>query len=118
MKKISALLLMITGFAFVGCADSGSSGVDRNTKLSAATATDKTQFCDWQTEASGGAGQKQCADNTSVTVKTSAECVAKWPTTSSCTVGVIEDCYVSLEGDACKLLTTTQCAAAIQCLLQ
>ncbi|HPH68023.1 MAG TPA: hypothetical protein PLF40_19835 [Kofleriaceae bacterium] len=116
MKKISVLFLITTVFA--GCSDSGSSGVDRNTKLSAATATEKTQFCDWQTEVSGGAGQKQCGNNTSVTVKTAAECVEKWPTASSCTIGVIEDCYASIEGDACKLLTSTQCAAAIQCLLQ
>jgi hypothetical protein len=110
---ISTLLFVATIF---GCADS-SSGVDRSTKLSQATAAEKMQFCEWQTEQSGGARTVQCDANSSVTVKSVEACISTWPTTSSCTIGVMEDCYVSVDGNPCNFGASLACSAALQCLL-
>ena len=116
MKKIVGVFSLVACAVLFACGNS-SSGVDRSTKLSEATAAEKTQFCEWQTEQSGGARTVQCDANSSVTVKTVEACISTWPTTSSCTIGVMEDCYVSVDGDPCNFGVSLACSAALQCLL-
>ena len=116
MNKTSVVLSLVSSVVLLACGSS-SSGVNRSTKLSEATAADKMQFCEWQTDQSGGARTVECDANSSVTVGSVEACVSSWPITSSCTIGIMEDCYVSVEGNPCNFGASPACSAAIQCLL-
>jgi hypothetical protein len=71
-------------------------------------------LCAWGIPLQGPAGETQCDDGIRLTPETVEECSAA-NVTIHCTVGVLEACTLSLNGDPCKLLTSAACATYINC---
>jgi hypothetical protein len=99
-----------------GTTASGASGVPRTKYLDELSAAEIQALCEWTIPLEGGAGEQQCGDGVTVTTPTVEECSTS-SVTIHCTVGMVEDCALSLNGDPCQLLSTAECAAYISCAL-
>src|SRR5262245_4554057 len=108
MRYMMIFVLLISA---LGCG--GGSGVDGGKYLNELTPDDLAKICQYGVDKQGAPGMKDCGNGTSTTVKTVDECKADTP--PHCTVSVFEACVESIGGDACKLLSTPECATYIQC---
>ena len=113
---VVTLIALAMGMSVAACADDHS-GVSRSKKVKELTAAERKQFCEWGTDTLGGAGTKKTCNGAETTVSPASECEASAPK-NNCTVGVVEDCILSTDGDLCKLPTTKACEAMLTCLLQ
>jgi hypothetical protein len=93
------------------------SGVPRDKYLDELTPDEQQRLCAWSIAGQGGPGSRACDENTTVTVNTVEECVAGDLSGFHCLVGMVEDCVDSMDGDACALLTSAECAEYIACAL-
>jgi len=86
---------------------------DRNTLVSDLSEGEKAALCQQIVQAQG-TEEVQC-DGFTVTPPTYEECLADVPAGSTCTVGMVQDCMDSLNGNACNIFSTTECAALFEC---
>jgi hypothetical protein len=104
-----------TGGGGVGGAGGvGPSGLPSGAYLDELTSDELHALCVWGIPLQGGPGQKQCSDSVTVTTHTVEECSVDM-VTIHCTVGSLEACLLSLNGDPCLLLDSAACAAYIAC---
>lgn len=92
------------------------SGVDPAKFVDQLTPSEVMTICTWSTEKQGGPGMKMCGQNTNITVATPEQCTMNFSMGAPhCSVMSLEDCMLSLQGDACNFLTSAECAAYVQC---
>lgn len=111
LTKMFSAALLITA---VGCG--GGSGVDSDKYVDELTTEEVTTLCEWAAEEQGGPGEKTCTADSKITVRTTAECVADM-NRPHCQVKLIEDCFASIDGNSCNILTSAECGAYVQCAL-
>jgi hypothetical protein len=99
-----------------GGGSAGPSGLPSSAYLDELTPDELHDLCAWGVPLEGGPGEKQCDSSSSVTTPTVEECSVDM-VTIHCTVGLLESCVLSLDGDACALLTSAACAAYVDCAL-
>lgn len=104
MKIYLGIVCFVLGFAACG-GDSGS-GIDKNKKINALSASEVTTICKWGEDEQGGPGHTtMCGDFTFI-VSTQAECEAQYgnfAATCSATVSDVEACVHALAADPCSL---------------
>ena len=93
------------------------SGVPRGKYLDELTPDEQRRLCAWSIAGQGGPGSRACDANTTVTVDTVDECATGDLSGFHCLVSMVEDCIDSMNGDACVLLTSAECAEYIACAL-
>lgn len=107
--------------ALVACSDSGSSsgsGVDGTKKLTALSATERQQVCEYMVQAEGGPQSKTCGNGITVSVKTAADCttgLAAFSASCTATVDNAEACAEAAGDDLCNLLNSQACSFLFQC---
>jgi len=92
----------------------GPSGLPSGAYLDELTPDEIHALCAWGIPLQGPPGTTQCDQNISVTPATVDECSVE-TVTIHCTVGMLEACTLSLDGDPCKTLTSAACATYINC---
>jgi hypothetical protein len=99
-----------------GGGTAGPSGVPSDAYLDELNAEQLHALCVWGIPLQGGPGERECDDGVTLTTHTVKECSVD-TVTIHCTVASVEACLLSLNGDPCALLTSTSCAADLQCAL-
>ena len=122
MTRHLLLILFAGSLALAACGGDTKSGVDSNKMLTDITAAEKMTLCTWFVNELGNMpGEKECTDSDgqmiTVEVNTVAECAADDLSTSGCTVGQLEECAVSTNGDPCLITQTGPCFNYILCSL-
>jgi hypothetical protein len=97
-----------------GDGSGSSSGVPSTKFLDELTAEERLELCRWINEKEGGPGERQC-ENETITVQTPEECATNADFDMHCSVALVEACGNSLNGDACRVYTTPECASYIEC---
>jgi len=94
----------------------GPSGLPSDAYLDELSPGELHDLCAWVVPLEGGPGEKSCDSTTTVNTPTVDECSVD-TITIHCTVGSVELCALSLNGDACALFTSAECLAYIDCAL-
>jgi len=94
----------------------GPSGLPSDAYLDELTSSELYDLCAWVVPLEGGPGTKQCDSSTTLDTPTVEDCALD-TVTIHCTVGMVERCALTLNGDACMLLTSAPCEEYIQCAL-
>jgi hypothetical protein len=103
--------------AFAGAFDDGGSGVDGNKRPGELTAAERTQFCTWAIEQTGGENAEEtCSADVTASNGTVAECTADiGQIACNITVGQIETCFAACNSP-CDIFTAPECATFRSCL--
>lgn len=115
-RGLRPVILLLTTFLLQACGDDGQSadtgGVSRDKYLDEVSEEEKRTLCG-QTVERFGAGEHACGPDTIVVDMD--QCLANalfWD--AHCSVAMMEDCDLSLNGDVCS--NTPECTAFGQCL--
>lgn len=111
------LVSLIVIGSLAACGSSGS-GVDTSKKLTALSADERQQLCEYMVEVEGGVHSKTCGDGITLTVRNATECATGFASFSaSCTATVenAEACAEAAGDDLCNLLTSPACSFLFQC---
>lgn len=121
LRLRSAILVASVTFGCGGDVGDGSA-LEPSKALSELDDVEIGEFCDWSAARMGGYGFEQmCAGSTTVRVHRSREdCVAstrRGAAEPACTATVadFESCLDALGGDACRIVTESECAFLLTC---
>jgi hypothetical protein len=112
-----AISVASLGIGACGGGDDGS-GVDRGKQITALSASERASVCTWGIALQGGEGHKTTCGDSTITVKSAADCeasLAAVPTTCHITVGQEEDCTKAVASNACTAFTSAACAPLLAC---
>lgn len=122
MFRFAPLMVLLCAFAACSDSDSGSgsgtSGVDSTKKVTELSSSEREDLCEYMTEAQGGVHSKDCGDGITLTVETTAECVANigaFTTSCTATVDDAEACAEAAGDDLCNLLSSPACSFIFTC---
>jgi hypothetical protein len=88
--------------------------LDRSKSLSALSPDEVGQLCTYVIDAQGTEVAECFEGEITIEPTIYSECI-NMPPSGTCTVGQILDCYDSIQGDPCNLLTSTECQALQGC---
>jgi hypothetical protein len=100
------------------CGASPTPPIDPATEIVQLTPAQMGELCDWFSCISGGYGkQYTCGGNQAVyTQPDQTSCIDTITrATCSATVAAVTDCFTSIEGDPCALLTSSKCDVFAEC---
>ena len=87
-------------------------------KLTALSANERQQLCQYMVEAEGGVHSKTCSDGLTISVKSAADCVSgltAFKSTCTATVDNAEACAEAAGDDLCNLVSSPSCTFLFQC---
>ena len=112
-------VIMAAAVGVAACGGDEGSGVDRGKRVTALTADERRDVCEWSTAELGGEGHTtQCGDTT-FKVEPTSECIedsANYPASCTLTVGQLEDCTAAMAAAPCTGLASPACAPIFNCI--